>query len=188
MKCHDTLPVMGISTPARPITVEEYLSNPEYQHCEYIDGEVVPLNVGTQSHSTIQFNCALALRPYLLAHPGGWGATELHCKLDIRGRIRYRLPDVAIVLRPKTDAAYFDGAPDLAIEIRSPEDSLTFLFDKSADYFTNGAKLVWLILPEEQSVIVITPNGPPRTVRSGETLTAPEILPGLEILVAELFA
>jgi Uma2 family endonuclease len=188
MKVHDTLPVMGISTPARPITVEEYLSNPEYQHCEYVNGEVVPLNVGTKSHSTIQFNCALALRPYLLAHPGGWGATELHCRLNIRGRIRYRLPDVAIILRPKTDDPYLDGAPDLAIEIRSPEDSFIFLVDKSADYFANGAKLVWLILPEEQSVIVLGPNGPPHTVKSGETLTAPDLLPGLEIPVSELFA
>jgi Uma2 family endonuclease len=180
---------MGISTPARPITVEEYLSNPEYQHSEYVDGEVIPLNVGTKPHSRIQVSCAFYFLQYFKAHPGGWAGAELHCRLMIEGRIRYRLPDIAVVINDKSpDDPYLDGAPDLAIEIRSPEDSLTFLFDKSADYFANGAKLVWLILPEEQSVIVLSPSAPPHTVKSGETLTAPELLPGLEIPVAELFA
>ena len=41
------LPLMGISTPVKPVTIEEFLSNPHYEHSEYVNGEVVPLNAGT---------------------------------------------------------------------------------------------------------------------------------------------
>jgi hypothetical protein len=44
----------GIKT----VTIEEYLSNPAYKHCEYVDGEVVELNVGTNPHSRITARCS----------------------------------------------------------------------------------------------------------------------------------
>ena len=52
------------------VSVEEYLTNPAYQHCEYVDGEVTPLNVGTRKHAKIQSKCAFQFETYLAAHPG----------------------------------------------------------------------------------------------------------------------
>jgi hypothetical protein len=48
---------MGATASRKTVSVDEYLSNPEYRHSEYVDGEVVALNVGTQDHGTIQVNC-----------------------------------------------------------------------------------------------------------------------------------
>src|SRR3954452_14716733 len=120
---------MGAFVAVGPVSVEEYLSNPAYEHCEYVNGEVVPLNVGTRQHAKIQLNCAYEFRTYLKAHPGGFGGTEVHCRLTINGEVRYRLPDVALILHPKyPNARYLDRAPDLVVEIRSPEDTVASIF------------------------------------------------------------
>ena len=59
---------------------------------------------------------------------------------------------------------------------------------KSDDYIANGAKIAWLILPEDQCVFVLTPNAPMLTALAGETLDGGELLPELEIPVEDLFS
>jgi Uma2 family endonuclease len=117
-------------------------------------------------------------------------AAGLHCRQKIRGEVRFRVPDIAVVLGPDTspDSRYLDRAPDLAVEIRSPEDSVAAQLRKFDEYFENGAKVAWLILPEERSVIVAEPGKAARTVIAGETLDAGHLLPDLRISVQDLFS
>jgi Uma2 family endonuclease len=179
---------MGTTTPLKAVSIDEYLSNPEYEHSEYVDGEVVTLNVGTQDHGTIQVNCGFFFKQYFLAHPIGYAAAELHCRLIIAGRQRYRLPDVAVVLGERERGArYLDRAPDFVVEIRSPEDSMQSQMRKMRDYFANGTRLAWLILPEEQTVMVLTPDSLPAALGAGETLDGGAVLPGLSVPVSDLF-
>jgi Uma2 family endonuclease len=84
-------------------------------------------------------------------------------------------------------AQYLGRAPDLVVEIRSPDDSINAQIGKMRDYFSNGTRLAWLILPEEQSVIVLTPDGPPDSFGAGETLDGDAVLPGLSVPVSDLF-
>lgn len=175
------------ATAVRTVTIDEYLSNPAYRHCEWMDGEVVELNGGTGQHGRIQARCASKLINYLSENPVGEVYVELHCKLSIRGTTRFRLPDVCVKLGPSVDS-HLDGAPDLCIEIRSPDDSISDQIAKFADYFANGCQLGWLILPEEQSVLVLAPGSPsPRVVRATDSLDGGNILPGLEIPADSLF-
>jgi Uma2 family endonuclease len=178
---------MGATTPRKTVSVEEYLSNPKYEHSEYVDGEVVALNVGAQDHATIRVNCGFFLKQYFLAHPVGYAAAELHCRLTIAGRQRYRLPDVAVVLgEGEQGRQYLDRAPDLVVEIRAPEDSLGSQIRKMIDYFSNGTRLACLILPEEQSVLVLRSDGPPDSLGIGETLDGGAVLPGFSVPVSDL--
>ena len=170
------------------ITEEEYLTNPEYEHCEYIDGRAVPLNLGTKKHSKSQVKLSRYLDEYLDANPIGYAAAELHCLIMRRGQRRYRLPDVAIVLNDvEPESRYLDRAPDLVIEIRSPEDTMAFCYRKMEEYFGTGAKLGWLVLPEKHSVIVLTPEGGKRELGIGEMLDGGDVLPGFELLIDKLF-
>jgi Uma2 family endonuclease len=68
---------MGISTPVKPVSIEEYLSNPAYEHSEYVNGEVVPLNAGTKSHSRIQGKCFRKLDEYFDSHPGAYAGPDM---------------------------------------------------------------------------------------------------------------
>ena len=179
---------MGAQTPVQPITEEEYLSNPAYEHSEYAAGRPEELNLGTEDHSTAQTNCAGLFWDYLRKNRIGYAATELHCKLTIGGEKHYRLPDVCVVLGQRSGKRYLERAPDLTVEVRSPEDTIAELMRKFTEYFANGCKLGWLILPEEKSVLVLTPSAPPRAAGPGETRDGGEVLPGLQIPVDELFA
>jgi Uma2 family endonuclease len=180
---------MGAHLAAGPVSIEEYLSNPAYEHCEYVNGEVVPLNVGTRQHARIQMKCAYQIETYLMAHPGSYGGTELHCRLMINGQTRFRLPEIALVISDNApDDRFLQAAPDLVVEIRSPEDTIASLFRKMNDYFSNGAKLGWIIVPEEQTVFVLYSDSRTRTFVAGETLEGGDVVPGLSIQVSDLFA
>ena len=171
------------------VSVEDYLGSPaEYEHCEWVDGRVEPLTVGSKKHSRFQTLASKYLVDYFLEHPIGYVGSELHCKLRIGGHSRYRLPDLAVVLGDEDpDEAYLNRAPDLAVEIRSPEDSITWLLKKSGEYFANGSKLVWLVLPEEESVWVVTAGGKLEAFVKGETLDGGDVLPGFSLAVDDLF-
>ena len=169
------------------VSEKDYLANPDYKHCEYFDGEVVELNLGSKPHSRIQVRCASYLMNYCDRH-GGAVYAEQHCRLQVGDRLRYMLPDVGVVLNDATpDALYLDRAPDLVVEIRSPEDSIVMIHRKMATYFENGAQLGWIVLPEEKSVLVLTPTAPVQTKICGESLDGGAVLPGFELAVDELF-
>jgi Uma2 family endonuclease len=178
---------MGLAV--KTLSLEEYLSDPAYERFEYIDGQPVELNVGNKPHSRIQLACGARLYQYFQQHGGGYVAAELRCRLRAGGQPRMYLPDIAVVLSDQDTAEtrFLDRAPDLVVEVRSPDESLAGLHRKIQDYFANGARLAWVILPEERSVLVFIPNAPTRTVISGEILDGGEVLPELQIPVDALF-
>jgi Uma2 family endonuclease len=176
------LPALG------PITEEQYLSDPAFEHCEYVDGIVVERNLGTKPHARIQGKCFRKFDEYLDTHPGGYAVVELHCRLKVRGYPRFRIPDVAVVLGDESsEQRYLERSPDLVVEVRSPDDSLSSQLRKMDDYFESGCRLAWLVLPEEHSVLILAPNAAPRTATAGETLDGGGVLPGLSIAVDDLF-
>jgi Uma2 family endonuclease len=59
---------------------------------------------------------------------------------------------------------------------------------KMREYFENGAKLAWLVLPEERSVLVFAPDGRVSACLAGETLDGGDLLPELRIPIDELFS
>ncbi len=172
---------------ANLVSEKDYLANPEYKHCEYFDGEVMELNLGSKPHSKIQLRCGARLMNYCDAHMG-YALVEPHCRLQVGARIRYLLPDVGVVLHDNDpDALYLNRAPDLVVEIRSPEDSIVMIHRKMATYFENGAQLGWIVLPEEKSVLVLSPNAPVQTKICGESLDGGALLPDFQLAVDELF-
>ena len=85
------------------------------------------------------------------------------------------------------DGDYLDRGPDLAIEILSPSDTLSEQLGKFEDYFANGTRLGWLILPEERSVIVLNSNSAPHVLSPGQTLDGGDLLPGFGLAIDDLF-
>lgn len=76
--------------------------------------------------------------------------------------------------------------PDLAVEVKSPDDSLRALRDKARYYLANGCRLVWLVLPDKQIIEVYTADKQPLT--EADTLTGGEVLPGFALPVRQVFA
>ncbi|HEY0778339.1 MAG TPA: Uma2 family endonuclease [Gemmatirosa sp.] len=101
-----------------------------------------------------------------------------------------RGPDVSLVRSdrvPTGPAAdkFVEGAPDIAVEIRSPGDRAGEVAEKVAEYLATGTALVWVVEPRRRLVIVHTPDGVTRVLRDGETVDGGTVLPGFTAPVSE---
>jgi Uma2 family endonuclease len=105
-----------------------------------------------------------------------------------------RAPDASWVLnsrlnklKPSQRRKFCPLCPDFAIEIVSPSDRLTKLRAKMDEYLANGARLGWLIDPEEGKVYVYRP-GEKVQCRSGvQQLSAAPELPGFVLELSEIW-
>jgi Uma2 family endonuclease len=106
--------------------------------------------------------------------------------------ITVRAPDVAFVRKERLatirQGVFANGAPDLAVEVFSPLDSVRQLMRKVKQYFAAGCHTVWIVYPERREVNVLEASGADRLLREGDTIDAPELLPGFSVAVAEFFA
>lgn len=104
-----------------------------------------------------------------------------------------RSPDVSFVSRDRLKGlkrpprGFFQGSPDLAVEILSPNNTIEEIHEKVVEYFENDTRLVWVIHPDERYVLVYHSPEPDRFLRTGDVLAGEEIVPEFAIAVAELF-
>ncbi|MGH7968939.1 MAG: Uma2 family endonuclease, partial [Limisphaerales bacterium] len=102
-----------------------------------------------------------------------------------------RSPDVAFVRAERVaevhSSGFCKGAPDLAVEIRSPYESFRQLMRKVKQYLAAGTHTVWVFDPDRLEVDVFEASGAERTLTAKQILKAPGLLPGFSIGVADLF-
>lgn len=104
-----------------------------------------------------------------------------------------RAPDAAFVRQERVDAVgetdgFFPGAPDLAIEVVSPQDRFTEVEEKVFDWLDAGARMVLVVNPRKQTVTVYRAWDDIVVLGRDETLAGAEVVPGWSVPVRELFA
>ena len=105
-----------------------------------------------------------------------------------------RSPDVSFVAKArlkglkKLPKGFLQGAPDLAVEIISLSTTFDEIHTKIVEYFDSGSKLVWVIHPDEESVLVYHKPQPDKLLQRSDTLDGETVIPGFTVPVAELFA
>jgi len=103
----------------------------------------------------------------------------------------FRSPDISFVAKDhladmiRDRKGFLHGAPDLAIEVLSPSNSVKAMKKKALEYFESGSRLVWFVVADDQTVVVLYPDGSETTVT--DTLTGEVVLPGFSVEVGELF-
>lgn len=99
-------------------------------------------------------------------------------------------PDVSFVTadRLKQSKRYFaELVPDIVVEIKSQSDRLKPLREKIQSFIELGAKVGILIDPDKRTVTIYTPKAEPVVLRDGDMISIPELLPGWEVAVTELW-
>ncbi|AFZ57661.1 Uma2 family endonuclease [Anabaena cylindrica FACHB-243] len=99
-------------------------------------------------------------------------------------------PDVSFVraARLRQSPRYFgELVPDLVVEIKSQSDRIKPLVTKILNFITLGAVIGILIDPDEETVTVYRHQGEPTILNNGDILTLPELFPGWELAVSELW-
>jgi Uma2 family endonuclease len=103
-----------------------------------------------------------------------------------------RAPDVGFVRNQRVPEAavqgFFDGPPDLAVEVLSPDDRPAKVAAKVADWLASGCLAVWLVDPAKKTVSVHRRDVPPRALSEADELDGEDILPGFRLPAAEIFA
>ena len=104
-----------------------------------------------------------------------------------------RAPDAAFVSHERLASmvlesrGFFPGPPDLAIEVLSPSDSRREVDDKVADWVTSGCRAVIVLDPDHRLAVIHRPHLMPERVLAPASITLPDLLPGWEIGLADLF-
>ena len=105
-----------------------------------------------------------------------------------------RAPDAAWIPRSRLagltteDKSGFGHiCPDFVVELRSRSDSLTKLMSKMDEYMENGARLGWLIDPQNRRVYVYRPNSETETLENPETVSAEPDLKGFTLELKDIW-
>jgi Uma2 family endonuclease len=173
------------------ISLEEYEALPETENgfeYELSNGELIVLASPTLFHNRMRDDILERLRVFLRQHPH---LGEVTSETDFRlAANTVRRPDVAFISAAKLASVdprkRLGFAPDLAIEIASPNDDLP---RKIQDYLAAGTR-GWALYPDPR-IARIHKAGEQAFVRDADAqdcLEDAELLPGLKIPLAEIFS
>ena len=102
-----------------------------------------------------------------------------------------RAPDVSFVLAERLKIAprsFAELAPDLMVEVKSPTDSVKKLEEKIVAFLKEGTRIGILINPENRTLRVFRSGQAPEIFQDGDILTLPDLLPGWEVAISELWS
>jgi Uma2 family endonuclease len=142
------------------------------------------------AHGCTASEITRAIGNYLDTHPIGVTMVEAGYVTE-RGPDTVRGPDVSFMTYERAKEVKGDGfaqiAPDLAIEVLSPSNTPREVDKKVAEYFTMGARLVWVADPKKRTVTVLAPEALAYVVAGDESLDGGDVLPGFRVEVKKLF-
>lgn len=104
---------------------------------------------------------------------------------------RVRKPDAMFIRQSRLQPigpGWVTVAPDLAVEVVSPNDLAAGLELKLVDYTAAGIPLVWVIYPEARRAHVHRRGQPVEILDASGTLSGDDVLPGFSLSLAEFFA
>jgi Uma2 family endonuclease len=190
-----TVPRQGIIPSTRPraklITGEKLQAMGDIGPCELIDGRIVPMVPTGSEHGVIEFNLGRHIGNFIAAHKLGWvsgGEVGIYTR---RNPDRVRGADIAFVSRERLPdgppKGFLTVAPDLVVEIVSPDDRWQSIRDKLEEYFAIGVYRVWIVEPDNRAVLVYSSSTEMRKFGEGDTLAGEGVLDGFSLLIAELF-
>ena len=186
--------IATIETSQKVWTEEELQSLPDdgFNH-EVVDGELVMSPKNNFIHGRIctrlltaveNFNREHRLGVVLDSSTGFWMFNR-NC----------RAPDVSFIPKSRLDSLkfspssrqFFPGAPDLAAEILSPNNSRSEIDRRLRDFFASGTQIAWLINPDTNSVEVCRSLTQRRLIGPGGELDGEHLLPGFRQPINNLF-
>ena len=162
------------------IPITEYLSTVYRPDCDYVDGEVQERNLGEFDHGNLQTTVVAML----YAMRRNWhirAVTELRVQV---GPTRFRIPDVCVLSTDAPKEQIVRHPPLLCIEILSPEDRMSRVRERIADFIRMGVREVWVFDPGTRTAMVC--DGVTTVEHTGGRLSLPGTPIGLDL--AEVFS
>lgn len=104
-----------------------------------------------------------------------------------------RAPDVCFVAKGrlpqgKLPKGFGELAPDLVVEVLSPDAIPREVLDKIGEYLSAGVRLIWIIDPKTETAVAYRSLTELRQVSKEGALDGEDVLPTFTLSLAELFA
>jgi Uma2 family endonuclease len=180
-----------MSTATKITTAQQLLAAPDLGRCELVQGELVMMSPAGFEHGRIVIRITVPLATHVQSHGlgvvvGAETGFQLQHDPDT-----VRAPDVASIRSDRAPQAplrsYFDGPPDLAVEVLSPDDRPRRVATKVREWLQAGCSEVWVVNPATQTVTLHTAKGQETLLQSSDEIVS-TLLEGFHLPVAQIFA
>jgi len=165
------------------ITAEELLqTNLPNKRTELVRGRLIVREPAGYSHGRVTMNLTVRLGAYVeRAGCGQLVAAETGFTL-FRAPDTVRAPDVGFVRRDRlpdpATTGFPEMAPDLVVEVLSPDDRPGETLAKVGDWLEAGARLAWVIDPQRRLARVYRADGTESLLAESDALDGEDVLPG----------
>jgi Uma2 family endonuclease len=178
---------------AKSVTTAEHLltlEDPGHRH-ELVRGDLRRMSPASFWHGAVALALGRLIANHVADHTLGIACGAETGFVLTRGPDTVLAPDVAFVRseRLPTDSGrgYFEGAPDLAVEVASPGDTYVKVHGKAMTWISFGCRLVWVVEPKARRVTIYRADGSAQVLGSEAVLSGEDVLPGLAVRVGDLF-
>lgn len=159
---------------------------------ELVRGELLTMPLAGFEHGEVTSEISSFLDSYVRAHRLGCvvvGAVGFQLTTDPD---TVRAPDVALVRDERlreigVPSGYWPGAPDLAVEVISPDDLYLDVDDKVAEWLEHGTRLLLVVNPQRRAVAVHRPGQAAHILGEDDVLDGEDVVPGWSLRVGDLF-
>jgi Uma2 family endonuclease len=162
------------------------------ERMEFFDGEMREKDGVSGRHGEIEVQLTIPLGSFVLENRlGRIYPSDTQFRISVAPEIIH-IPDLAVVRADRLPSEaerwhIMPIAPDLAVEVVSPNDRYEEVLEKIERYHQAGVPLVWLVQPRRRAVEVHPLGQPSFLLREGDTLEGGDIIPGFRLPIANLF-
>lgn len=176
-------------------TAEDLLAAIDLGPCELVHGEIVMMSPAGFEHGVITQRVAAILHAFVSERELGVVTAAETGFLLSRSPDTVRAPDAAFVAAARVPrgrtVGYFEGAPDLAVEVLSPADLHDAAARSRAEaklhaWLDAGCREAWAVDPSSRTISVHRPATPVAILSGSDTLSS-SVLTGLTVNLVEIF-
>ncbi len=180
-------------TTARLMTAEELLNLPDdgFRY-ELVRGKLRKRLPAGQNHGRYASNIHISLGGYAKANRLGRSYiadTGFILEMDPD---HVRAPDFAFISNERLSEigesdGFAQGAPDVAVEVISPNDRYTEVEEKVEDWLNAGCRAIVLVNPRRRTVNIHRSTTDMTTLTQSDTLELDDIVPGWRMPIQDIF-
>lgn len=174
------------------MTAEELMQLPDspFRH-ELINGELITMPLPKAPHGRAAMRLGAPLAQFVWDHDLGEVYDHSGFQLTVNPDTVLG-PDIAFISKQRLNEineveGYWQGPPDLAVEVLSPGDRPGKVNKKISRWLESGTKQVWIVDRKHRKVTVYRSESDTTTFSGSDHLESQDLFPGFQIPLDRIF-